>query len=314
MNNVALIYSEDFKKLDFGQGHPMRGDRYKRSLEEFKKMGLLDNLTIKEPELISMDIINLFHTSNYIDKVQKVSKTGHGSFGEEVPGFKGIYDIALLSVSASITAVNYIVDNSPFEVAINICGGWHHAFEHIGRGFCIFNDIAVAANYLLRRKNISKIMVVDYDAHHGDGTQRAFYNNSNVYTISFHQDPATLYPFRSGYEKEIGKDEGKGFNKNFPLSPLCKDTEFISKFNQVPKLIKDFTPEILILQMGVDGSKKCSISNMQLTKEAYDYASKLLVDLQKKHKFKILALGGGGFVHPMLGQYWGVQIKNFMEK
>ena len=313
MNNVALIYSEDFKKLDFGFGHPMRGDRYEKALEEFKKMGLLDNLTIKKPELISRDIITLFHTSDYIDKVEEVSKTGQGSFGEEVPGIKGIYDIALLSVSASIAAANYITGNSPFKLAVNICGGWHHAFENKGRGFCIFNDVAITANYFSKRKNIKKIMIIDYDAHHGDGTQRAFYNNPKIYTISFHQDPSTLYPFKTGYENETGIGEGKEFNRNFPLSPFCNNTEFISKFSQVAKLIKDFAPEILILQMGVDGSKECSISNMQLTKDAYDYASKLLMDLQKKQKFKILALGGGGFVHPMLGQNWGVQIQNFIE-
>lgn len=314
MNNVALIYSDDFKKMDFGFGHPMRGDRYRKALEEFKKLNLLSNLTIEKPKPITTDIVNLFHTSDYISKVREVSNTGRGSFGEEVPGFKGIYDIALLSVSASVTAANYIVDNNPFDVAINICGGWHHAFENKGRGFCIFNDVAITANYLLERKNVKRIMIIDYDAHHGDGTQRAFYSNSKVYTISFHQNPATLYPFRSGYESEIGEGEGKGFNRNFPLSSLCNDTEFISKFNEVPKLIKDFAPEILILQMGVDGSKQCTISGMQLTKNAYDYVSKLIVDLQKKHKFKILALGGGGFVHPMLGQNWGVQIRNFIEE
>ncbi len=311
MKNVALIYNDDFKKLDFGQGHPMRGDRYEKALEEFKKLNLLDNLTIKEPELISRDVINLFHTSDYINNVQEVSKTGKGAFGEEVPSIKGIYNIILLSVSASVTAADYIVDDS-FEVAVNICGGWHHAFENKGRGFCIFNDIAITANYLLKRKNIEKIMIIDYDAHHGDGTQRAFYGNSKVYTVSFHQDPSTLYPFRSGYENEPGIDEGKGFNRNFPLSSLCNDTEFISKFNQIPKLIEDFTPEVLILQMGVDGSKECYVSTMQLTKDSYNYASRLLMDLQKKHKFKILALGGGGFVHPMLGQHWGVQIQNFI--
>jgi acetoin utilization deacetylase AcuC-like enzyme len=93
---------------------------------------------------------------------------------------------------------------------------------------------------------------------------------------------------------------------------LCNDTEFISKFNQIPELINNFIPEIVILQMGVDGAKECSISNMQLTRDAYSYASKVLTDLQTKHKFKILALGGGGFVHPMLGQNWGIQIQNFI--
>jgi len=312
MNNVALIYSDDFKKLDFGFGHPMRGNRYEKALEEFKKMSLLDNLTIKKPELISRDIIALFHTSDYIDKVAEVSKTGQGSFGEEVPGIKGIYDIALLSVSASITAADYITGNNPFEVAINICGGWHHAFENKGRGFCIFNDIAITANYLLKKKNIDKIMIIDYDAHHGDGTQRAFYGNSKVYTISFHQNPATFYPFKSGYENEAGIGEGKGFNRNFPLSINCGDAEFITEFKKIIEIIKKFKPDFMILQMGVDGSKECFVSNMELTQRSYSFASRSIMDLQKELKFKLIALGGGGFVHPMLGQNWGVQIKNFI--
>ncbi len=315
MNKVILVYSDNFKRLDFGFGHPMRGDRYARALEEFEKINLLNDITIINPEIISDNIINLFHTSDYIVKVQEVSKTGQGSFGQEVPSNKGIYDIVLLSVSASVTAADYLLkNNSLYDVAINICGGWHHAFENTGRGFCIFNDIAVVVNYLLKKKNIKKVMVIDYDAHHGDGTQRAFYSNSEVYTISFHQDPLTFYPFKSGHEEEIGTGAGEGFNKNFPLSSMCNDNEFISKINQIPKLIDNFTPEVLVLQMGVDGSKQCTISNMQLTKDAYDYASKLLMDLQKEYNFKVLALGGGGFVHPMLGQNWGVQIKNFIRK
>lgn len=314
MNKAVFIYDDNFKKLDFGYNHPMQGDRYQKALEEFKKIGLLRFFDVKKPQIISEDIINLFHTDEYIKKVQQVSKTGEGIFGQEVPSIKGIYDIILLSVSASVAAADYITESGNFDVAINICGGWHHAFEGMGRGFCVFNDMAVVANYLLKRKNVKRIMAIDYDAHHGDGTQRAFYNNSYVYTISLHQDPSTLYPFRSGYENEIGQEQGEGFNRNFPLSPLCADAEFIDKFNQIPKLVEKFSPEILILQMGVDGSKECALSSMQLTKNAYDYSSGLLMDLQKKYQFKVIALGGGGFVHPMLGQNWGVQIKNFVEK
>jgi acetoin utilization protein AcuC len=314
MNKVVLVYDAGFKKLDFGHGHPMRGDRYEKAVKEFRKMSLLGKLTIKKPKVISEDIINLFHTNEYIKKVQQVSKTGKGVFGQEVPSVKGIYEIVSLSVGASVTAADYATESNEFDIAVNICGGWHHAFEDMGRGFCVFNDIAVTANYLLERKNIKKIMVVDYDAHHGDGTQRAFYSNPKAYTVSFHQGPATLYPFKTGYKNEVGEKQGKGFNKNFPLSSTCNDSEFIAKFNEVPKLIENFAPEVLILQMGVDGSKECSISGMQLTKDAYDYSSSLLMDLQKKYRFKIIALGGGGFTHPMLGQNWGIQIKNFIEK
>ena len=312
MNKIIFFYDEGFKNLDFGSGHPMRGDRYQKALAEFKNMEILDRFDLRKPDLISDDILTMFHTEEYINLVKKISEQDKGMLGPDTPGFKGVYDVAVLSVSASVRAADVLLENEA-DVSVNICGGWHHAFENKGRGFCIFNDIAITANYLLT-KGVNKIMVIDYDAHHGDGTQRAFYNNYKVYTISFHQDPSTFYPFRSGYENEAGVDEGKGFNRNFPLSSSCDDTEFISKFNQTSGLIKDFLPEIVILQMGVDGSKECTISNMQLTKGAYDYVSKVLMDIQKKYKFKMLALGGGGFIHPMLGQHWGIQIKNFIEK
>lgn len=313
MNNVILVYSDDFKKLDFGPGHPMRGDRYQKAMDEFRKINLLDKLKIEKPESVKDDLITLFHTPDYVNKVREVSNSGRGTYGDEVPAVKGIYDIILLSVSASITAANYVTDKD-YNVGINICGGWHHAFENRGRGFCVFNDVAIVANYLLKRKKLNRIMIIDYDAHHGDGTQRAFYDNPEVFTISFHQDPTTLYPFRTGYENEIGEGEGLGFNKNFPLPQFCTDTEFIAKFNQVTELIQDFKPEILILQMGVDGSRECQISNMQLTDGSYDHVSKTIVNLQKEINFKIIALGGGGFVHPMLGKNWGVQINNFIDR
>ncbi len=310
MNRTILFYDDGFKNLDFGGGHPMRGDRYQKALAEFKNLGILDRLDLREPDLISDDVLTLFHTEKYINLVKEISEQGKGMLGPDTPGFKGVYDAALLSVSASVKAADSLLENEA-DVSVNICGGWHHAFENKGRGFCIFNDIAVTASYLLT-KGINKIMVIDYDAHHGDGTQRAFYNNSKVYTVSLHQDPQTFYPFVTGYKDETGEGEGEGFNRNFSLSLQCKDSEFIQNFNEVGKIASDFKPQFMIIQMGVDGSKECAISNMQLTKHAYNYASKFLMDLQKEYRFKILALGGGGFVHPMLGQNWGIQVKNFI--
>jgi len=118
MNTVALIYSQDFKKLDFGESHPMRGDRYKKALAEFKSMGLLENLIFKEPILISENIIRLFHDPEYIEKVIEVSETGKGYYGEEVPGMKGIYGIILLSVRASNTAADSILGENQCGVEI----------------------------------------------------------------------------------------------------------------------------------------------------------------------------------------------------
>lgn len=310
MGKPVIFYSEDFRKLDFGEGHPMRGDRYQRALLEFKKIGLLETLEFREPIVISEDILTLFHTEEYVERVKQASKDGSGYLDPDTPAFKGVFEVGLLSVSAGINCAEGLLKGE-FNVGINLCGGWHHAFEDRARGFCIFNDIAVIANYLVS-KGVKKIMVIDYDAHHGDGTQRAFYNRRDVYTVSFHQNPRTLYPFLTGFEEEQGEGKGLGFNRNFPLSSGCGDDEFISRFSLVGEIVIGFKPEFVIVQMGVDGSEECFISSMQLSKKSYDYASKIIRELQKEIGFNLIVLGGGGFTHPMLGQYWGTQIKNFI--
>ncbi len=170
----------------------------------------------------------------------------------------------------------------------------------------------MAVHYLRERGQVKKVMVLDYDAHHGDGTQRAFYDNPSVLTVSFHQDPRALYPFLTGFEEETGTGPGEGFNRNFPIPEGAGDEEFITRFRELPDLIRRFRPEVLILQMGVDGSRECVIANLNLTGRSYDHASREIMELKAELGFKLLALGGGGFVHPMLGRNWGVQLKNFI--
>ena len=310
MNKVVLYYDSNFEALDFGPGHPMRGDRYPKALAEFRRTGLLEQLEIRSPELIGDDILTLFHTPEYVGLVKEANTGGGRNVGSEVPGFKGIYDVARLSVSATVSGARALVRDEA-EVAVNVCGGWHHAFADRGRGFCIFNDIAVAVYYLQQRQKIKKVMVLDYDAHHGDGTQRAFYEDPMVLTASFHQDPRTLYPYLTGFEGERGSGPGEGFNHNFLLPEGAGDDEFIARFQEVPGLLREFQPEVLILQMGVDGSQECVIANLRLTGSSYDYASRKIMELKDELGFKLLALGGGGFVHPMLGLNWGIQISNF---
>jgi len=311
MSKVLFFYDSGFEGLDYGPGHPMRGDRYPKALAEFREMGLLERLEVRAPELIGDDILALFHTPGYIERVKEANAGGGRSVGSEVPGFKGIYDAARLSVSATVSAARAPARGEA-EAAVNICGGWHHAFADRGRGFCVFNDIAVAVRYLREREKMERVMVLDYDAHHGDGTQRAFYADPNVFTVSFHQDPRTLYPFLTGFEEERGTGPGEGFSRNFPLPEGAGDEEFVSRFQEFPELARRFRPGVLILQMGVDGSRECVIASLNLTGKSYDYASRRIMELKGELGFKLLVLGGGGFVHPMLGRNWGVQLRNML--
>jgi len=122
MNKTFLFYDEGFKHLDFGNGHPMRGDRYQKAMTEFKNLEILEKLDLRKPDLISDDVLTLFHTEGYINLVKEISKRGEGILGPDTPGFKGVYDAALLSVSASIRAVDSLLEGEA-GVSVNICGG-----------------------------------------------------------------------------------------------------------------------------------------------------------------------------------------------
>ena len=310
MEKIGFVYDAGFRNLDYGSGHIMRGDRYERALNEFKVLGLDSSLKTIPPRQAMEDELLLFHTRDYVEKVKSLNTTTGVPIGPDTPSFPGIFDVANLSVGASLTAADLLLNDS-FEIAGNICGGWHHAFSETGRGFCIFNDIVITAEYILQRGK-RKILILDYDAHHGDGTQKAFYNRPDVLTISIHENPETLYPYMTGFEHERGEGKGLGFNFNIPMPPYATDELFLLPFQQfIPKVLDSFQPDVILLQMGVDGHCDCVISHLHYSLLGYQGASRVLTDWVHRHHKKLLFLGGGGFVHPMLGRAWGIQLTEF---
>jgi len=309
---AALVHSDEYRRLDFGPGHPMRGDRYERALAVFREKGLLESggVVIESPRPATFEELTSFHTPEYVERLRALSKIGRGSVTADTPVFPGIYEAGAVSVGGSIRAMELVLEGA-YPVAGNLCGGWHHAFAETGRGFCIFNDIAIIVNLMLRR-GVQRIMVLDIDAHHGDGTQRAFYRRNDVLTVSFHQDPRTLYPFVSGFVEETGEGDGMGYNFNVPMPPVAKDADFIYAFDAVvPALLEAYVPQVLVLQMGVDGHCSGVVSYLSYSLKSYDHASRVLAELLPRIPTKLIFLGGGGFVHPTLGLAWGVQIANF---
>ena len=312
MKRIGFVFDQAFSGLDYGSGHIMRGDRYERARREFDRLGILPALTEISPRHATEEELNLFHTREYISRVKSLNQTRGVPLGPDTPTFPGIFDVASLSVGASLTAADVLLKGD-FAIAGNVCGGWHHAFENSARGFCIFNDIAVTARYLLK-KGVEKILILDYDAHHGDGTQRAFYEDSRVLTISIHQDPTTLYPYQTGFPNERGRGKGTGFNFNCPMPPYAPDALWLKPFETfLPEALNLFDPDFILLQMGVDGHCDCVISHLHVSLVGYQKASRFLTRWVREHDKKLLFLGGGGFVHPMLGRAWGIQLAEFAE-
>ena len=304
----AIVYDENYSLLDYGAGHPMRGDRYGKAMEVFEKLGLLQYAAVIPARLAEFGELALFHDADYIAQVKQMSDAGFGALSPDTPVFHKIYEAFSYSAGGTLTAIDAVASKE-YEAAFNLSGGWHHAKKRQGRGFCVFNDIAVGVNYL-KQKGYKRIMIIDYDAHHGDGTQEAFYSDKNVFTISIHQDPATNYPYVTGYVSENNEA-----NLNIPLPAGTGDSAFISLFEKyVVPAVKTFAPEFVLVQMGVDGLCTAIVASLALSYASYAFASQRLGELAEKQNFGIVFLGGGGFVHPYLGYGWGAQIAEIVGK
>lgn len=295
----AVVWSDDLLSYDFGRGHPLRSERCKMGVEELSK---IDSLDFVEPRYATEDEIALVHTREYIEMVRS------GKAGDlDTPVSRKLFDPARLSVGATLKAVELLKED--YRLSVNLCGGWHHAFENKARGFCIFNDVAIGAKYA-QRLGFKKVFIIDWDVHHGDGTQRIFKGDKSVFTMSIHQHPATQYPYVSGYESE--NDET---NLNVPLMPSESEQEIMKRvLPLIPQFVKPFKPDIMIVQMGVDGHRDDPMSSLDLSDRFYDSISKIVARCAKNNDFPVVLLGGGGFNFPKTAKLWRTIVENFMEE
>ncbi|GAB6188395.1 acetoin utilization protein AcuC [Marinitoga arctica] len=295
---VNIVWSDKLLEYDFGEGHPLRSKRCKLGIEKLFKSNI--EYTLISPRYAEENELALFHTIEYINQVK--NNIGGSS---ETP-IRNMYNPARLSVGATLSAIESITENE--KIAVNLCGGWHHTFEDKARGFCIFNDVVIGAKYA-QKLGYEKIMIIDWDVHHGDGTQRAFLEDNSVYTISIHQHPETQYPYISGYERE-----NTITNLNIPIFPGTSEQEILTKvLSTIPNEIRMFKPDMLIIQMGVDGYKLDPMSSIDLSERFYKSLSIVLSRCSKKNRFPVVLLGGGGFYFPKTAEIWELIIRTFEE-
>jgi acetoin utilization protein AcuC len=181
--------------------------------------------------------------------------------------------------------------NNGAGAAFNPLGGFHHAFADHVQGFCYLNDINIAILDALRKVPDIKIAYIDCDAHHGNGVQEAFYQDPRVLVISIHETGRTLYPW-AGWETEIGEGRGKGFNINLLLEPWSDDEVYALAFDTiVSPIIKSFSPDIIVAQLGADTLISDPLTHLKLTNNGYQRTVRIIRELCPK----VIALGGGGY-------------------
>jgi acetoin utilization protein AcuC len=283
----------------------MNPDRFKVFLEKAGKRSFLNKntLVIKQSKPVELSILKLFHTPRHIDFVKKMSDRGTGllDYGD-TPAFKGVFEIALHSVGATLDASLSVISGEA-SYAFNPAGGWHHARRDRSGGFCVFNDIGVAIEYLLRKELVEKVYYIDIDAHHGDGVYYPFEDYPQVYIFDVHETGRYLYP-GTGFEWETGKGDAEGTKVNIPLNPLSGDDELLRAMDKAYEFGLEIEPDIIILQAGTDGIIGDPITHLQYTVDGHRKAVEIVKSLADKTSQRLVILGGGGYNIHNITEAW----------
>ena len=305
---TGLIITDTYQNHNTGDGHPEKIDRVTAVIHNLKKLNN-KNLIWKKPSKFDRSFLELTHNSDYINFVEKSFPEKGLSFldGDTIvsPGSREATSDAVGSI---ITAIDG-VQNKEFKNAFcAVRPPGHHAKKNKAMGFCIYNNVAVGANYLIEKYKLSKIAIIDFDVHHGNGTQDIFYDNEKVLYISTHQFP--FYP-GSGTEQEKGK-----YNNifNIPLPAGTTSVEYLSAYEYVLKKISEFKPEFILLSAGFDAHKNDPLAQFQLESKDFYEITRRTLELSKLHSGgKVVSILEGGYDLLALQESTEMHVKALLE-
>ncbi|QDO89865.1 acetoin utilization protein AcuC [Ornithinimicrobium ciconiae] len=302
MIGARVVWDQRFTSYDFGPGHPMHPSRLELTHRLCDELGLLSlpQVTVVGAEEATDDQIRTVHTAALVEAVRAVSEdpradvTGHGLGMDDTPSFAGMHDATALAVGATIDSCRAVWTGEASH-AVNIAGGLHHGMPDSVAGFCVYNDIAVGIQWLLDQ-GVERVAYVDVDVHHGDGVERAFWDDPRVMTVSVHETGAALFP-GTGFPGDTGGPRAPDSAVNVALPPGTGDEGWLRAIHSVvPQVVRAFRPQILVTQHGCDAHYADPLSHLTVSIDAMEAAYRLVHDLA--HELtggKWVALGGGGY-------------------
>ena len=287
---TGLITSETFQNHDTGPGHPEQIARISTINENFKKLNN-QNIVWKKPTIITDEIIKDTHDPEYISLVKNSFPVkGFSSLDGDTIISPGSKEATFEAAGSIITAIDGI-QNKEFKNAFcSVRPPGHHCNQNKAAGFCILNNVAIGAKYLLKKYKYKRVAIIDFDVHHGNGTQDIFYENENVLFISTHQFP--YYP-GSGSEQEKGK-----FNNiyNIPLPAGTNSEEYLNAFEFALKRLKEFKPEFVLISAGFDSHIKDPLAQFKLeTEDFYTITERILKTSKSFCSGKVVSILEGGY-------------------
>ncbi|MEK7688766.1 MAG: histone deacetylase [Deltaproteobacteria bacterium] len=290
----AIVYHPDYLRHKTGFSHPESPDRLTAIMRRLDESGLLKKLILIEPNPAKEEDILLVHSKRYFETIKSAWDNGCTALTSDTPISEESYRIALLSAGGVLTGIDKIMAKEIDNGMALVRPPGHHATPDQAMGFCLFNNIAIGARYLQKKYGIAKVLIIDWDLHHGNGTQYVFYEDPSVLYFSTHQYPH--YP-GTGSANEKGEGKGVGFTINVPMRAGTPADEFMKEFRDTlyNKAI-EFSPNFILISAGFDAHRDDPLGSLMLTEASYAEMTKIALDIANTCcKGRILSVLEGGY-------------------
>lgn len=297
MKKTGLLYDDRYLLHDTGPYHPEAPDRLSIIFSGLEQSGLLSKLVRLEGSMAEMKWIELVHDKAYVERFKSVCKAGRRSFeSEDNQLCYQTYDIARLAVGGILEATKQVMEGALDNAFCAVRPPGHHAEIDRPMGFCYFNNVAIAARYIQSKFGIQRVGIMDFDVHHGNGTQNIFESDPSVFYYSIHEHPSFAFP-GTGRAFEKGSGEGTGFTRNYPVLPGQGDAEYKSVIdNDFIPLFDQFGPQVLLISAGFDAHADDDMSGINLSSDGFSYIMERLVETANKHADgRIISILEGGY-------------------
>ncbi len=297
MHRTGYVYDDRYLEHDPGAWHPERPDRLKAIHQNLKESSLLELVVAIPPYAAPLEWLERLHDPGYIRRFREACAKGKNTF--EVPDCgisKESFEIARLAAGGVMAAVDAVMQGEVENAFCAVRPPGHHAERDRAMGFCFFNNVALGAVYLLEHYGLERVAIVDWDVHHGNGTQHLFETDPRVFYLSLHEDPQYCYP-GTGYRRETGKGPGQGFTMNLPFPPRSEDSDYLEALRQEARpRLKEFAPQFLLISAGFDAHESDPLAHMKLTRQGYRDMATLLLDLARETAGgKVITVLEGGY-------------------
>jgi acetoin utilization deacetylase AcuC-like enzyme len=292
---TGFVYEDAYLQHDTGPFHPEAAGRLTAITMHLRETNLFSQLVCIKPALASVEWIATIHAREYINEVEQACRAGRTYlYSPDTVISSGSYEAARLAVGGVLAAIDAVMAGNVRNAFCAVRPPGHHALADRAMGFCLFNNVAIGTRYTQSKYGLSKVLIVDWDVHHGNGTQEAFYDDPSVLYFSVHRSP--FYP-GTGLEREKGAGKGLGFTVNVPLAMGAGDQDYLKAFQEIltPRALA-FDPDFVMISAGFDAHREDPLGGMNVTTEGFAEMTRVVKQIAAQYcQGRLVSVLEGGY-------------------